>query len=446
MALDWTTMVNQVVIAGRPADVEDAALGWQELIANVREVSTALDRDLKGIDAFWTGKAADAFGDHVGETSKQLKTLADTAAPEGGTGIVETLRDAAQDLQSAQAAMPIPSTMIGDVMAARNSRLYIGPGVLEIELKSGFFNSAPMQAVGWLTDQFRSFLSDVEDDARQAYDTVDGQHESTADRAPNAGPMMIDNTPTVTPPDLGGGGPGGGGPGGMPKIGGGGGGMPGGFDMPGADTGLGDMPGVLDGSPIDSPSAPDVSEFDPGSGLAGAGGGISTAPGLGVPGGLGGGLGNGGGLGGAGLGGGAGGIGGIPGGGSLGKPVTPALASMGGGVAGRGAGGGGRGGSPRGVGGGVAGVGGVGAGAGAGRGGTAAGRGGPGGVAAGAGAGRPGGAAARGGMAGRGAGFAAGPGAAGGDGEEDEYDSWLYEDDDVWSAGAHMPPPGVLGN
>ncbi|GIF48018.1 hypothetical protein DFJ67_2088 [Asanoa ferruginea] len=479
-ALDWTTMVNQVVVAGRPGDVEDAALGWQELVGNVRDVSTALERDLKGIDAFWTGKAADAFTEKVKGLSKELKVVSDSAAPEGGAGIVDTLRTAAQDLQKAQAAMPIPATMIGDVMAARDASVFIGPGVLETELKSGFFNSAPMQLAGWLTDQFRSLLTDVEGDAREAYDAVNTQHESTADRAPGAAPVGGVDVPKVTTPDLGGGGPGAG-PGGIPDLGGApagaGGGIP---DVGGGGSGVGKMPGLLDGSPIDKPTSPDLDGYKPGSGLAGAGGGLTT----GTPSGLGaGGLG-GGGLGGAGGGaglgsaggglGGAGGLGRIPGGGSLGKPITPGLAGMGGGLAGRGAGGGklgsggmagmggigggaggGRGtGSTRGAGAGMAGIGGAGAGAGKGAGGRGTGLGGARGAGAGggmagmgggAGAGK-GGAAGR-GAAGRGAGFAGGAGAGGNAyGDEDEYDSWLYEDENVWNEGTDVPPPPVLGN
>jgi uncharacterized protein YukE len=255
MALSWTTMVNQVVIAGRPADVEDAALGWQELIGNVRDVCTSLERDIKGIDAFWTGKAADAFSERIKTVSQDLKKLTDSAAPDGGTGIVETLRTAAQDLQAAQAAMPVPGSMLGELMAARDARISIGPGVLEVELEASVFNNAPMSAIGWLGDQFRKLLTDVEGDAREAYDKVSQDHQAAADRAPNAVSPLIDRTPELKTPNLGGGGPGAGG-GGVPNIGGAGGG-PGaaGFDLPKAGgSGVGNMPGLLDGSPIDKPT------------------------------------------------------------------------------------------------------------------------------------------------------------------------------------------------
>ncbi|MEV4535458.1 WXG100 family type VII secretion target [Asanoa sp. NPDC049518] len=454
MALDWTTMVNHVVIAGRPADVEDAALGWQELIGNVRDVCTSLEQDIKGIDAFWTGKAADAFAGRVKTVSEGLKKVSDGAAPEGGAGIVETLRTAAQDLEAAQAAMPVPASMLGELMAARDARVTLAPGILEVELESGFFNNAPMSFAGWLGDQFRKLLTDVEEDARQAYDTVSTQHETAADRAPTATGVGNVSTPKIDTPDLGGGGPGVGGGGGVPSIGGAGGGA-GGFDPPKVGgSGVGNMPGLLDGSPIDKPTTPGLGDYQPGSGLAGAGGGLSTStPGLGglSGGGLGtGGLG-GGGLGGAGLGSGGGGIG-VPGGlgklsggGSLGKPITPTIAPMAGGPTGKG-GGATRGAGGRLGGGGMAGIGGVGGGAAGGGRGSAAARGG-GGMAgmggAGAGAGKGG---AGKGAGGRGAGFAGGPGASGGHGDEDEYDSWLYEDENVWNEGTDVPPPPVLGN
>ncbi|GIF76394.1 WXG100 family type VII secretion target [Asanoa siamensis] len=454
---DWTTMVNHVVIAGRPGDVEDAALGWQELIGNVRDVCTSLERDIKGIDAFWTGKAADAFTERVKSVSKELTRLTDSAAPESGVGIVETLRTAAQDLQAAQAAMPVPASMLGEIMAARDARISFGPGALEVELEAGFFNNAPMSFAGWLGDQFRKLLTDVEGDARAAYDTVSAQHQAAADRAPNAAVVGTDNIPGLETPDLGGGGPGVGG-GGVPGIGGGGAGAgAGGLDLPKpGGSGVGNMPGLLDGSPIDKPTSPDLGEFEPGSGLAGAGGGLTTGtpPGLGGgglgSGGLGtSGLGGGAGLGSGGIGVGPGGLGKIPGGGSLGKPVTPTIAPMAGGAAGRGGGGTARAGSGRLGAGGAGAVGGIGAGAagggrGAGRG--AGGMAGIGGVGAGGGGAGRGGATGK-GAAGRGAGFIGGPGAgAGGHGEEDEYDSWLHEDDNVWSDNNDAPPPPVLGN
>ncbi len=459
MALDWTTMVNHVVIAGRPADVEDAALGWQELIGNVRDVCTSLEQDIKGIDAFWTGKAADAFGERVKSVSQELKKVSDGAAPEGGAGIVDTLRNAAQDLQAAQAAMPVPASMLGELMAARDTRITLAPGVLEVELESGFFDNAPMSFAGWLGDQFRKVLTDVEEDARQAYDTVSTQHETAADRAPVGTQPITSAIPKIDTPDLSGGGPGVGG-GGMPNIAGGGG--AGGFDVPKAGgSGVGNMPGLLDGSPIGKPTGPDLGGFEPGSGLAGAGGGLATTspPGLG---GLGGGGLGAGGLGAGGLGGGAGlgsggagigvpggGLGKVPGGGSLGKPITPTVAPMGGGLAGKGGGGSTRGAGGRLGGGGMAGVGGVGAGGGAAGRGTGAARGGGmagvGGVGAGAGgAGKGGGGK---GAGGRGSGFLGGPGASGsGHGDEDEYDSWLHEDENVWNEGTDVPPPPVLGN
>ena len=130
MALDWTTMVNQVVIAGRPADVEDAALGWQELIGNVRDVCTSLEQDIKGIDAFWTGKAADAFAraGHGREQGAQ-EGLGQCARPRAGRASSTHYGPPPRILARLRRRCRSRPSMLGELMAARDARITLAPGL-----------------------------------------------------------------------------------------------------------------------------------------------------------------------------------------------------------------------------------------------------------------------------------------------------------------------------
>jgi hypothetical protein len=331
---DWTTMVREVVVAGRPADVESAALGWDALLQTMGEVKQSLDDNVKDLASFWKGQAYDDFKKHIEGISKGLQDLIDQAKRQHG--IAQSLKDAAQKLGEAQAAMPVPAECIGDILEARKGVVTIPLGFCEAHLRSSFFNSGPMKFIEGIEDTFRSLLTDVEEDAQRAYDKVNDDYKGVSRHAP----VSVTPGTTVgtggTKPDLTGGGPGTG-PGHVPKL------------DPKNPLGTDPFAGTTSKDPWGYGTGNDP--YVPESGLAGAGGGpvgaglgpdgLGSGTGLG---GLGGGLGAGGagaGLGAAGLG-----KGGIPGGGSLGMPVSGAAmgAGRGGGRSGSGRGGGGRGG------------------------------------------------------------------------------------------------------
>src|SRR6266511_1323755 len=301
---DWTTMVKEVVVAGRPADVESAALGWEALLQTMGEVKQSLDDNVKDVGSFWKGQAYDDFKKHIDRISTGLQDLIDQAKRQGG--ISQALKDAAQRLAEAQAAMPVPAECIGDILNARNGVVTIPLGFCEAHLRGSFFNNPAMKFVEGIEDTFRSLLSDVEGDAQRAYDKVNGDYKNVSRNAPASVIPRGDVLAGADKPDLTGGGPGTG-PGGVPKL------DPKG--PPGTDP-FANTPPKQDPWGYGSDGSGDP--YVPETGLAGAGGGPVGA-----------GLGAGSGLGGSGLGGLGGGLG--AGGAGAGRGGRPGAGMMGGG-------------------------------------------------------------------------------------------------------------------
>ncbi|WP_165945235.1 WXG100 family type VII secretion target [Micromonospora sp. KC723] len=437
----WEEMCQQIVVDGRPGDVTSAALGWEQLLKNLRTVRENLEKNVKDLGTAWKGPAYESFKTHVEGIAKRTGTVVEDA--EKHDGIVHSLKQAANDLTTAQQNFPIPLSCVNDVLEARNAQLTISAGFFEMKVKPDFLGWAdPISAMA-------DWFNDKTDEAQQVYQKVGGDYLAIEERTPGAVQSDKGMTPSMKTPDLNTGG-GGGGAGKVPGLGGGpsAGGLGGGPGMGGVGAG----PDIGSGGPgIGSGAHPDLSTgtgghggggYNPGGGIPGsgslgdeygsglAGAGAGTLPSTGLGGG-GGGLPSSTGLGGGGGGGGIGGGGGaIPGGGALGKPVTAGMPPMMGGAAGAG----GRG-AGRGAGGRLGGMNGMGAMA-PGMGG-AAGRGGSG---KGAGAGIRGAAAGtgRGGVAGMGPGHGAGYGD-----EEAPRTSWLEEDEDVWGADGDAAP-GIL--
>ncbi|WP_320065896.1 hypothetical protein [Micromonospora sp. RTGN7] len=439
MGTSWEEMCQQVVIDGRPGDVASAALGWSELLKNLRSVKESLEKNTADLGAVWKGPAFDSFKTHVDGIAKTTGRLITDA--EEGDGIVQSLNAAADRLTEAQQEFPIPAKCVNDVLEARNGHLTLGIGFFEAKVGPDFLGL--LDPITGLAD----WLNDKTDEAAKVYDRVGNQYQGQASTMPGQpGTVPLSNDPRLDTPKLNTGGPGGGAPGGVPSL-------PA-SATPGG-TGAPDLPSTK------NPHLPPTSTFEPkpptttppggydppigpgesipgggvpggghyGSGLASAAptpgsGGLPGTSGLGAGGGVGGGAGS----------------GSIPGGGALGRPVAPMTPPMMGGAGGAGAGrgAGGRGAGGRGIGaagrlaGGAPGMlGGAGGAAGGGRG-----------AGAGRGAGGPG-AAARGGVGGRGGLAGAGATGAGYGDDESTRSTWLDEDEDVWGADGDSSP-GVL--
>ncbi|CCH17703.1 WXG100 family type VII secretion target [Micromonospora lupini] len=440
-APSWEEMARQVLVAGRPADITSAALGWQALLGNIEEVKRLVDADIHDLGESWKGPAYDAFRTHMEALTKQAETIVDGARESGSDqhSIVTVLQTAAQDLERAQNAMPVPQGCVGDLAAARNGAIVIETGVFEASIRADFAGSWPMEKLGQLNDRIGEFFNNNTEDARKAYDQVSDDYTARERETPGgglsekrtgSGPSGVDlEGPTGTggagkAAGLGDG-PSTGGLGGEPSLG------AGHLSSGGAVVGSGAHPDLSSGSGGYDGNAPSgsgkpsgvgsdlgggalVGEYN--SGLAGAGAGTGTLTGVNSGFGAGGGVPSATGLGagGGGLGGTAG-LGGagahIPGGGSLGRPVSLGMSPMMGGAAGTGGAGRGANGPSS-------------------RGGAAmtpgmVGAGGPGG--SGSKGARAGGGGVRGGLTGTNS------GAADGD-EEAQHGTWLREDDDVWGA------------
>ncbi|MGC4868122.1 WXG100 family type VII secretion target [Micromonospora sp. DT53] len=411
-------------------------MGWQALLGNVEEVKRLVDADIHDLGESWKGPAYGAFRTHMEGLTQQAETIVD-GARESGSGqhsIVTVLQTAAQDLERAQNAMPVPQGCVGDLAAARNGAIVIETGLFEASIRADFAGSWPMEKLGQLNDRIGEFFNNNTEDARKAYDQVSDDYAARERETPggallerytDGGPSGVD---LEGPPGTGGagqsaglgGGSSAGGVGGESSLG------TGHVSSGGAGFGSGTHPdlssgtGGYDGNAPSGSGKPSGAGGDLGdggaysSGLAGAGtgaltsvnsgfgagGGVPSSTGLGAGGG---GLGGTAGLGGAGV--------PIPGGGSLGRPVNLGMSPMMGGAAGTGGAGRGANG-PSSRGGAAMAPGMVGAG----------GRGGSGSTGA-----RAAGGGVRGGLTGTNGGADDGN-------EESQHHTWLREDDDVWGA------------
>lgn len=434
MGVSWEEMCQQVVIDGRPGDVASAALGWTELLKNLRSVKESLEKNTADLGAVWKGPAFDSFKEHVDGIAKTTGRLIEDA--EKGDGIVHSLNAAADRLTEAQREFPIPASCVNDVLEARNGHLTIGVGFFEAKVAPDFLGL--LDPIAGLAD----WLNDRTDEAAQVYNQVNNQYQGQAATMPGeASTVPTQRNPNLETPNLNTGGTGGA-PGSVPSLPGGGPGTPGTPNVPPPRTPeLGPVPGEPPGGPRppggfepppggprppgfdDPPSGPGgPDEGSYGSGLASAAPPTSAGPG-GLPStsGLGGG---------GGLSGGAG-AGSVPGGGALGRPVaTMVPPMMGGGAAGAGRGGGGRAAGGR-----LGGMPGM-------LGGAAGGPGGRGAAGGGRGAGGPA-VGARGAIGGRGGLAGVGAGGAGYGEDEADRSTWLDEDEDVWGADGDGLP-GVL--
>ena len=395
---DWEDYVTKVCVLGRPAQMQELASQWEQLFHNAGSVAEELRRLSSDLQSTFTGPAGDAYRKHLDTIRQTIEKVHDDHV-----SIVQSLNQAAGDLDTAQQNMPVPDYMMDDVNNRRaeldqlnmagaramtgmlSPGLALAPDAFYKPLANSFIGNWGREMFGHFSAWWDDWNGKMTAQAKQWYDRVDQQNLQTALSMPAAQPAPSGHGYSDTNPNLGGGGSGEG-TGHVPGVG-----SPGmhagtggisagthGYGGTGSGTaGTGGLPG----------------EHTPYSGLAGAGtGGLS---------GLGGGSG---GLGAGGLG--AGGLGSTEGGGLgasgtgaglAGKAVSPAgmpMAGMGGmpmGAAGRG---------------------------GAGKGASARGRSGA-------------------------AGMAGGHGGHG-RGDGDERYTWLQEDEDVWGTGTDAPS-GTIG-
>jgi hypothetical protein len=400
----WETMVDQVCVNGRPDWLGAAAGIWDTVFSNASTVAEALRDSAGRLEAVWSGPAGEHYQAHLRDIVRSIDDIR-----QHNQGVQHLLSQAATDLGAAQAGMPIPDHMLGEVYNHRQQldaangtygTLALAAGTVALApvavpmwgavggasafTGGQFFNSLVSKAgnlsrdtLGWLKDKFNDHTAQ----AQQYYNDVNGRYGKTITEAgqPSSGtPVVSANTPFTNPSSSG---PGGG-VSGVSGLHGAdphamGAAKPSGSmsATPGVGTMAGSGPPAGGTMPGNDPPTTSLAGAGGPTGLLGVG---SGGPGLGAGGGLG-----------SGGGGGAG----LPGG--VGRPVNMGLGPDG---------------SPL-----IGGVSGarIGAGGGSGRGGSAAGM-----------------------MGGSGAG-------AGGD-RKGEHTSRLWEDDEVWGQSGDMPP-AVLG-
>ncbi|WP_412539876.1 hypothetical protein R8Z50_29210 [Longispora sp. K20-0274] len=186
MTVDWSTAVQQVVIQGRPGDVKSAALGWEEVLKRAAGVKATLERDVTDLAQFWTGPAYESYKTHMLGIAKKIGDAIEKV--NSGTGVVPSLQEAATRLADAQAAMPVPHSMFGELMAARNGTLSLGPKFCEITISNELLKNPVLKFMGSAQDMLEQALHDIEGPALKTYDKVSGEYEGVRRRMPEGLP------------------------------------------------------------------------------------------------------------------------------------------------------------------------------------------------------------------------------------------------------------------
>jgi hypothetical protein len=391
MSESWEDVINQVIIPGDPAAINNAAAAWTQLFRGIRDVRQGIDHGLIQLEE-WKGAAGEAYRTSIGKLAKDLESL-----DVENNRIDQVLGDASTNLASSMKAIPLPVEMLHVIEQKRADFANSTPNwplphneILEWFIAN--FDPSWMKYFGlgsFLLEPVAKWLRDWIDPnaqhARDIYGKLDNHYATVVANMPDGkghsefgGTTQTALNPQVPGPHT---------------TAGGGAGFGGGGKLPGSgsfDPGAGYTPGGYDpatGAGSYDPSAGQYG-YNPddfsGSGLAGVGGGGFTGVG---------GLGAGG-LTGVGPGGGAGGLGmgglsptGLVGMKGIGTPTSPY----------------GPGGVPM--------MGGMPAGGARGAGGSR----------------RPG--------------LVGGGGGPGGRGNDDGRGTWLQEDDDVWGTDSGAAPP-----
>jgi hypothetical protein len=347
-------MVDEVVVRGRPGEVDAAAGEWQLVLRCAGDVVQALRSGVGdlAVSGVWSGPAAEAFAGHVSGIAAGLGSVVESARSGNGLGVEGALRKAAGDLSVAQGRMPVPLVSMGDVLSARNGRVSVGWGSFAARLRGEHVDALVEGSV--LAKVIDAFIRDKEQEARVVYNEVGDDYGDASRQAPSEIPDVGDRRRAAwEAKGAGSNGAAAGGIGAAPRFGAGG--APEASSLPSGGP-VRSVPGLAPGGPAVGAgfgalpeSGVDFSE-PRGGGLAGIG---SPAPGssaVGAPATTPPGFGSGGGVGGAavgglapaglragrpsgriGLGKGVSGLGadpGLRGGGSLGKPVSPALGAI----------------------------------------------------------------------------------------------------------------------
>lgn len=487
---EWEECVNQVCVTGSPSAINEVNAGWSLWLTYLNDIGSALGAFKSQIGASFSGPAGDAYQAHLGRISTMIEEMDRNHRP-----VQDLLSEAGRSLANAQAAMPIPETMLDEVTgrsaehnAANRSSLdqlvlsvggvaglgyQLLPGDFRNSVADSWAGNFARETVGQLHDWFNDWSGEQTEKANQILSQVNSEQSTkvATTESPSGGGSAAYYDDVSSPPLSTGAGGGGGGAGGMPSMGGGAGGMGSGSVSPSAASSFDAPKGSSDGGAAGI-GVGETSPYSPPRDFDSPGSTTSPYPGGGGSGGVGSGGFDGGGVGSGSLGSGAGydpsgsnysaedwqGTGlagaGSSGGGAAGLGSSGLSSGLGAGGAGGGlaAGGGAGGGLGAGGAGGGLGAGGLGAGAlGAGSlGGAASGAGGKGAIGkavsmpmpplAGAGGLAAAGGSGRGAGAGRGlaAGtgmMGAGAGAGNLSGNESSRDTWLHEDEDVWGTG-----------
>ena len=111
---DCEECANQALVVGIPNQIADMNHVWGQWLANLDQINDELARYKKDIAASFTGKAGDAYQQHLTGLQQQIDTLRSEHAP-----VQPLLSVAEESLRKAQAAMPVPVPVLNEVLVRR---------------------------------------------------------------------------------------------------------------------------------------------------------------------------------------------------------------------------------------------------------------------------------------------------------------------------------------
>jgi hypothetical protein len=190
-APSWEEMVNQVIVLGRPANLEQAALGWEQLLINIHSVITNLQQNVRDLKThnIWSGPAYEAYAVTINALATRLTHLLNTCRgiePHQGatTSIPVAIRDAAAVLTKYQ-EMPIPWNSRPEVAQARGQHTTIDIGAFKkVEVAHGW----PYDMLAQLHDTFHNH---TEQARTNYYIPLNAQTAPIVQQTPQANPARF---------------------------------------------------------------------------------------------------------------------------------------------------------------------------------------------------------------------------------------------------------------
>jgi uncharacterized protein YukE len=199
----WEAIITQVVVDGRPADIRDAANGWQALQSALSGLAGSIDIDVGKLGDAWTGAAYDAYQAHLTGITEVLRNVVDEAQRMGS--VVGTLNEAATQLEAAQRNVFVPPLAIPEVDAAIAARYPVPenlfqPKVIEEAENLSILNSWTVDATNlvetpWGEMTIEAYVARATEENRKVWVALNDEVAIQSEMTP-PGPTAVPNATT----------------------------------------------------------------------------------------------------------------------------------------------------------------------------------------------------------------------------------------------------------